>query len=327
MPPAVWPRNRNPTMTLLYTDPLFLRHETGQHPERPDRLRSVTARLDQTGLVKKCTAGTYKPLTEDEVAKLHAPAVVHRVKQVAAHGGGRLDADTVVSKDSFDVGLAAAGACCAAVDAVLKGMDRNALCLVRPPGHHATPTRSMGFCLFNNVALAARRARTVHGVSRILIVDWDVHHGNGTQDVFYDDDTVLFFSIHRFGMGFYPGTGAEDETGEGKGLGYTVNVPVRYGTSRKDYRARFTAALEKAADKMKPELVLLSAGFDAHAQDPIGSLGLESEDFVALSGDVLNVAKAHARGRLVSCLEGGYNLDALAESVQAHLEQLLADKP
>jgi acetoin utilization deacetylase AcuC-like enzyme len=182
----------------------------------------------------------------------------------------------------------------------------------------------MGFCLFNNIALAARHATSKHQLTRILIVDWDVHHGNGTQDIFYEAPDVVFFSIHRYGMGFYPGTGAKDETGRGKGQGHIFNAPLKFGTSRKDYHAQFTHVLEKGADTIKPELVLLSAGFDAHAKDPIGSLGLEVEDFATLTKQVLNVAKTHAKGRLVSCLEGGYNLDALAESVQAHVEELLA---
>jgi acetoin utilization deacetylase AcuC-like enzyme len=311
-------------MTLLYTDPLFLKHETGNHPERPDRLRSITARLKKSGLDQRCTAGTYKPLSEEEVAKVHAPMQVLRAKQVAQHGGGHLDADTVLSAESFDVALAAAGACAAAVDAVIKGPDRRAVCLVRPPGHHATPTHSMGFCLFNNIALAAHRARAAHELARVLIVDWDVHHGNGTQDIFYEDPSVMFFSIHRYGHGFYPGTGAASETGRGKGLGHIMNAPIRFGTSRKDYHAHFTHTLEKAADKIKPELVLISAGFDAHARDPIGSLGLEVEDFATLTRQVIDVAKTHAQGRLVSCLEGGYDLSALAESVEAHVRELLA---
>src|SRR5438270_5477704 len=313
-------------MTLLYTDPLFLKHETGRHPETAARLRSVTARLEKAGLVKKCAAGTYKPLTEQVVGRLHDPKVVVAIKQLAAHGGGRINPDTVVSPDSYQVALAAAGACVGAVDAVLKGDDRTALCLVRPPGHHATPTRAMGFCLFNNVALAAAHAKRQRKLTRVLLIDWDVHHGNGTQDIFYEDPEVLFYSIHRFGQGFYPGTGAAEETGKGKGLGYTLNVPVKFGTPRKDYHGLFTKALEKAADKIKPELVLLSAGFDPHAKDPIGSLGLETEDFTTLTRRVLEVAKAHAKGRLVSCLEGGYNVEILAETVQAHLEELLAFK-
>jgi acetoin utilization deacetylase AcuC-like enzyme len=313
-------------MTLLYTDPLFLKHDTGRHVETADRLRAVTARLDKAGLPKKCTAGTCKPLTEDAVRGLHAAKQVQQVKQLAAHGGGRLDPDTVVSKDSFRVALAAAGAAVAAVDAVLKGPETTALCLVRPPGHHATPTRCMGFCLFNTVALAVRHACRAHKLNRVLIVDWDVHHGNGTQDCFYEDPLVTFLSIHRYGMGFYPGTGAAAETGHGKGLGHTLNVPLSFGISRKDYLAAFRTALAKAADASKPELVLVSAGFDAHVKDPIGSLGLEVEDFVALTKEVVHVAKTHAKGRLVSCLEGGYNVEVLAETVQAHLEELLAAK-
>jgi acetoin utilization deacetylase AcuC-like enzyme len=314
-------------MTLLYTDPLFLKHDTGRHPETADRLRSITARLEKAELIKKCTAGKYTALTEEAVAALHDPKLVNAVKQLAAHGGGRIDADTVVCPDSYNVALAASGACAAAVDAIMKGDDKTALCLVRPPGHHATPKRSMGFCLFNNIALAAHHAKKAHKLTKVLIVDWDVHHGNGTQDIFYEDPEVLFYSIHRYGRGFYPGTGAAEETGKGKGTGYTLNVPVRFGTSRKDYHDLFLKALEKAADKIKPELILLSAGFDAHSKDPIGSLGLETEDFTTLTKKVLEVAKTYAKGRLVSCLEGGYNLDALAESVQTHLEELLAFKP
>jgi acetoin utilization deacetylase AcuC-like enzyme len=317
-------------MTLLYTDSLFLKHDTGpHHPETADRLKAITSRLEKSGLIKKCKAGTYKPLDEETVAKLHSAKLVTAAKQLAEHGGGRLDADTVVSADSFNVALAAAGAAVGAVDAILASgerespADRNALCLVRPPGHHATPTKSMGFCLFNNIALATRHATTKHQLSRVLIVDFDVHHGNGTQDIFYESPDVVFFSIHRYGMGFYPGTGAKDETGKGKGLGHVFNAPVKFGTSRKDYRSHFTSFLENAADKIKPELVLLSAGFDAHAKDPIGSLGLEVEDFATLTKQVLEVAKTHAKGRLVSCLEGGYNVEMLAESVEAHLKELL----
>ncbi len=314
-------------MTLLYTDPLFLKHLTGpRHPESPARLRSITTMLEKTGLSHKCTRATFKPLTEEAVCRLHDPKVVVAIKQLALHGGGHIHPDTIVSPDSYDVALAAAGACASAVDAVVKGDDHTALCLIRPPGHHATPKRAMGFCLFNNVALAATHAKRLHNLTRILIIDWDVHHGNGTQDIFYEDPEVMFYSIHRYGNGFYPGTGAAQETGRGKGLGHILNVPVKFGTPRKEYFDLFTKALEKAADKIKPELVLVSAGFDAHFKDPIGSLGLETEDFRPLSKQVLEIAKTHAKGRLVSCLEGGYNVQTLGELVEVHLEELLAFK-
>ena len=312
-------------MTLLYTDDIFLRHETTQHPECPARLVAITARLTKSGLIARCMPGTYAPLTPEQVSLIHAPEVADTARRVCERGGGRLDADTICSPASYQVALAAAGACASAVDAVLDGVDRTALSLVRPPGHHARPTHSMGFCLFNNIALAARRALD-RGLSRVLIVDWDVHHGNGTQDIFYDDPCVTFLSVHRYGHGFYPGTGAADETGTGDGLGATVNVPLRFGTRRAEYHAAFRSALEKTADRCKPELVLVSAGFDAHRLDPIGSLGLETEDYVTLTRAVLEVAEKHSAGRLVSCLEGGYNLDALAESVQAHLETLLGPR-
>jgi acetoin utilization deacetylase AcuC-like enzyme len=312
-------------MTLLYTDPVFLDHETGQHPERPARLRAISARLTQSGLAARCPAAAYQPLTVEQIERVHDASVFEIVQEVSKLGGGQIDADTVVSRQSLRVALAAAGTCSAAVDAVIRGPEATALCLVRPPGHHATPNQSMGFCLFNNIALAARRALDEHGLNRILIVDFDVHHGNGTQDIFYAEPRVMFHSIHRYGHGFYPGTGAADETGRGAGLGFTLNTPIRYGTARPDYHARFATDLQKAADKIKPELVLVSAGFDAHADDPIGSLGLQAEDFASLTQRVLDVAKTHAGGRLVSCLEGGYNLDALAESVEMHLKQLITD--
>lgn len=311
-------------MTLLYHSPLFLEHDTGRHPEQPNRLRFIQARLERAGLVQQCTRGTFEPYPEDKLTRVHSPEMIARAREVSQAGGGYLDADTILSPRSFEVALAAVGACTAATEAVVKGLDSTALCLVRPPGHHATPTRSMGFCLFDNVAVAAAHARAELGLERILILDWDVHHGNGTQDIFYADPGTVFLSIHRYGHGFYPGTGAADETGTGPGLGNTINVPVRYGTARAHYHDMFRAAVEHAADRIQPELILISAGFDAHARDPIGSLGLESEDFAELTRFVRQVANTHCKGRIVSCLEGGYNLDALAESVQAHLEELHA---
>jgi acetoin utilization deacetylase AcuC-like enzyme len=310
-------------MTLLYRDDLFLRHHTGRHPERPERLQAIQGRLEQTGLSQRCTPANYTPLTAAEVTAVHQQSVFERARHVAEQGGGYLDADTPICPESVQVALAAAGACVSAVDAVMRGEDKTALCLVRPPGHHATPTHSMGFCLFNNIALATRHACKAHGLDRVLIVDWDVHHGNGTQDIFYADGRTFFYSIHRYGSGFYPGTGAADETGTGAGLGAIVNVPVRFRTPREDYLQRFTATLTAFADKVRPQLVLVSAGFDAHRADPVGSLGLEAEDFATLTRQVLEISRMHSGGKLVSCLEGGYDLAALSASVQAHLEELL----
>jgi acetoin utilization deacetylase AcuC-like enzyme len=310
-------------MTLLFTDPRFLDHDTGPHPETAQRLRAIDARLSQDGLLQRVRLGKFAPIDTEAVAALHSSHMINRVRTVASAGGGRLDEDTVVSSASFDVGLLAAGACAAAVDAVLTTDDRRALCLVRPPGHHATPVRSMGFCLFNSVALAVERAKTKHNLNRILIVDWDVHHGNGTQDIFYEDPTVFFLSIHRYGHGFYPGTGPAEETGRGPGLGTTLNVPIRYGTPAADFHAAFNNALEKAASAIRPELVMISAGFDAHRLDPIGDLGLDVADYVTLTERVLDIAKVHSGGRVVSCLEGGYHWDATAQSVAAHLATML----
>jgi acetoin utilization deacetylase AcuC-like enzyme len=309
-------------MTLLYTDELFLRHETGPgHPERAERLRHTVKQLRQAELVAQCTAGQWAALSHEQLARVHAHELVQRVRALAEHGGGRIEADTVLSPESFEVAASAAGAAVAATDAVLTRSDHQALCLIRPPGHHATRDECMGFCLFNNVALAAERALSHHQLERILIVDWDVHHGNGTQDIFYADPRVLFFSIHRYP--FYPGTGAADETGSGRGRGFTRNEPVAFGTPRRDYRARFEQALHESASKIRPQLVLLSAGFDAHAADPIGSLGLETEDFVTLTEWVIEVASQHCEGRIVSLLEGGYNVALLAQCVEAHLKRLL----
>jgi acetoin utilization deacetylase AcuC-like enzyme len=249
--------------------------------------------------------------------------LIARAVRVCEGGGGNLDADTPVCPASLEAALSAAGAGVDAVDAVLAGEAKTAFCLVRPPGHHATRRQSMGFCLFNNIAAAARRAVDRHQVDRVLIVDWDVHHGNGTQDVYYDDERVGFLSVHRYP--FYPGSGAADETGTGRGLGYNFNLPIAYPTPRADYLNRFSRMLEEAVDRVRPELVLLSAGFDAHARDPIGCLDLETEDFIELTRLTRQAADVYAHGRLVSMLEGGYDLGALADAGEAHLRELLRD--
>ncbi len=308
-------------MALLYTDLRFLEHQTGEHPECPERLRFLNAQLDKTGLAAKFERPAVVAATREQIARIHKPAYIAEVERFATAGGGRIETDTTMSCRSYEAATLAAGAAVSAVDRVLDGPVRRATCLVRPPGHHALAAGAMGFCLFNNVAVAAAHALS-RGLERVLIVDWDVHHGNGTQDVFYDDGHVYFLSVHRYP--FYPGTGAAEETGTGAGAGTIFNLPIRFGVKRSDYLQRFETILTEAAKRAKPELVLLSAGFDAHAADPIGSLGLETEDFAPLTTLVLDAAEHYCGGKFVSLLEGGYNVPILADCVALHLETVLA---
>ncbi len=308
-------------MTLIYEDPVFLRHETGTHVERAERIRLIPERLRRSGLESRVRRVPWEPVSPTRLRQVHSGGYSHEVWAFAKSGGGYIEHDTVVSPSSYNVALMAAGSVCDATLRVLGGEDQQALCLVRPPGHHALTGGAMGFCIFNNVAIAARMAELELGVERILIVDWDVHHGNGTQAVFWEDGHVGFFSIHRWP--FYPGTGSREETGGGAGLGATRNLPIELGTARKDYLDQFRSALEDFAAKIKPQLVLVSAGFDAHRQDPVGSLGLETEDFVTLTDCVVDVAEAYAEGRVISVLEGGYDPQAMADCIEVHLAEML----
>jgi acetoin utilization deacetylase AcuC-like enzyme len=312
------------SMVRLFTDPRMLDHVTPpRHPERPERLRAVLRHLERLGLTEVCRVGHVREATDAELLRVHEPEHLDEVRRCEEQGGGLIDADTYVGKGSNLAARLAAGAAVEAVRSVIAGPSRTAFCAVRPPGHHARPANAMGFCLFGNAAIAARAAIDHEGLSRVLIVDWDVHHGNGTQEVFYQDGRVGFLSIHRYP--FYPGTGAADETGSGPGLGSTCNLPIRYGTARADYRDAFRNALERFADRLRPELILISAGFDAHYQDPIGDLGLDIDDFVTLTEMVMAVARTHASGRIVSLLEGGYNVPVLATCIAAHLACLGAE--
>lgn len=306
---------------LYYYDPLFLEHLTGAHPERPARVEQVARHLDRVGLSDQLTRPTWEPVGIERLTRVHAIDYAESVSRYAAAGGGRIEQDTVCSPRSCDVALQAAGAVCDAVERVIRGEDRQAFCLVRPPGHHALSDSAMGFCLFNNVAIGARTACGELGLERVLIVDWDVHHGNGTQATFWTDPQVAFLSIHRWP--FYPGTGRADETGSGQALGNICNVPVEFGTPRAKYLDQFTSALESLAARVQPQLLVVSAGFDSHRDDPIGSLELETEDFAVLTRRVLDVAATYADGRVVSVLEGGYNPGILAGCVELHLREML----
>jgi acetoin utilization deacetylase AcuC-like enzyme len=308
-------------MTLLYSARCFLNHETGHHPECADRIRLIPERLEKAGLMAKCKRPPFKAISRHRLTRVHSASYIDEIRAYAKSGGGHIESDTIVSPASFEVALLAAGCVCDATERIIRGEDTQALCLVRPPGHHAMTGHAMGFCLFNNVAVAARVAVDILELSRVLIVDWDVHHGNGTQATFWEDPQVGFLSIHRWP--FYPGTGDEDETGSGPGLGTTLNLPVQFGTTRKDYLARFCDSLDCFAAKIKPELILISAGFDTHHLDPVGHLGLETEDFNPITNAVLDIADTYANGRVVSVLEGGYNPDALADCVEVHLGQML----
>jgi len=308
-------------MTLIYYDPFFMQHETGAHPERADRIAGVMEKFEDEGLLGQCSRPTWKPVSRSRLTLIHSPRYIDEVWAVAKSGGGDLDHDTICSPSSYDVALLAAGAVSDAVERVVRGEDRRALCLIRPPGHHALRERAMGFCIFNNVAIAAAVAVWELGLERVLIVDWDIHHGNGTQAAFWEDPRVGFLSIHRYP--FYPGTGTEDEIGEGPGKGFTKNIPVEFGISRVEYREVLAEALEQFAAFVKPQLVLLSAGFDTHRLDPIGNLGLETEDFEPLTAMVLDVADAYADGRCVSVLEGGYNRLVMPDCLAVHLATMV----
>jgi acetoin utilization deacetylase AcuC-like enzyme len=308
-------------MTLLYDDPCFLNHETGPEIERSERLRAISHRLQHTGLAAICKRPQWQPVSRRRLTRIHSSAYIDSVMAVAKSGGGHVEQETTVSPASEDVARLAAGCVCDAVERLVRGEDTQALCLVRPPGHHAMFTHAMGFCIYNNVAIAAKVATDELDLNRVLIVDWDIHHGNGTQAVFWEDPQIGFLSIHRWP--FYPGTGRADETGGGPGEGTTVNLPIEHGTPRAEYLEVFRDALGSFAAKIRPELVLISAGFDAHRHDPIGDLGLETEDFIPLTNAVLDVADTYAGGRVVSVLEGGYDPPILADCVEVHLREML----
>ncbi len=318
------PCNQPSTGTGFVLDPVFRLHETGRgHPECPERLDAIEAALERRGLLTQLTRISARPISDPELLRCHSQAYLHSVRHDVAYGLPELSTgDTAIGDHSEDVARLAAGGALAAVEAVLDGRVRNAFAALRPPGHHAEAERGMGFCVFNNVGLAARHAQAALGIERVLIVDWDVHHGNGTQAIFWRDPSVLDVSVHEWGN--YPGSGAADERGEGPGEGFTVNCPLPAGSDGAAVLQALSGALLPAAAQFRPELVLVSAGFDGHRDDPLGRFALNSDDYGLLTELCLSVAREHAGGRLVSVLEGGYNLAALGESCAAHVAALLA---
>jgi len=302
---------------LLYHSPDFVLHDTKKHPESVSRIVQVNAMLKDQGWLDRCELHPWEPATLSQCVRNHPESYLNELQDWCDRDAGRVEADTVVSKGSWRAATMAAGAVCDAVERVIQGNDPLAFCAIRPPGHHALAAAPMGFCLLNNVAIGAHHARSL-GLNRVLIVDWDVHHGNGTQASFWEDPTVGFVSIHRFP--FYPGTGKADETGAGKGIGTKVNIPVDANIRPEEFLKRLYHATEKLANELKPELILLSAGFDAHVEDPVGGLTLEAEHFHQAGEWICKLARQYCQGRLVSLLEGGYHLKHMPESVDAHLK-------
>jgi acetoin utilization deacetylase AcuC-like enzyme len=305
--------------TLFYTHPACLEHDPGPyHPESPARLQAVLAALDTPEFARLERREAPEAAIED-LTRVHPRAFVERLLAAVPESGHRgIDADTILSPASGRAALRAAGAVVAAVDAVIAGEADNAFCAVRPPGHHAEPGRAMGFCLFNNIAVGALRARDVHGLARVAVIDFDVHHGNGTQARFAEDASLFYGSTHQFPL--YPGTGAASETG----VGNIVNVPLRPMSGSREFRLSMTRTILPALDAFRPEMVFISAGFDAHRNDPLAQLALEDADYTWVTEQLLGIARQHAKGRVVAALEGGYDLAALAASAAAHLRVLMS---
>ena len=304
--------------TALAADPTCKEHHTGsRHPERPERFDAAFGALEGLDLLRL----EPRLAVDEELSLCHSLPYIRLVEREVMSGFHELSTgDTIISQRSLDAALRSTGGALSAVDAVMSGQARTAISIGRPPGHHATVTRGMGFCLFNNVAIAARYAQKKYGVERVMIADWDVHHGNGTQDIFYTDGSVFFFSTHQHP--WYPGTGSPDETGEGAGRGTTLNCPFPAGSGREEILGAFREKLLPAAVAFQPDLLLLSAGFDSRIGDPLGNFMLTDADFADLSRVMLEIADLHARGRLVSLLEGGYSLEGLAAGLRSHVEAM-----
>jgi acetoin utilization deacetylase AcuC-like enzyme len=305
-------------------DPLYLEHGTPGHPESPARLQSIVSHLREAGLFERLTEVEPRDAGAADLELVHSFELIARVRGVADEGGAWLDADTYVVPRSYQAALRAAGGALAATDAVLDGEIGSAFCLLRPPGHHATPTRAMGFCLFNNVAVAAAHALQRRGIERVAIVDFDVHHGNGTQEIFYSDPRVLYVSTHQYP--FYPGSGYWAENGEGAGAGTTVNLPLPRGCGREEYLRAYREVAAPLLRRFRPQLLFVSAGFDAHFADPLAQMLLDTRGYFEIASLLRSLAAELCEGRVVYALEGGYDHTALAWSVRACIDTLLGNE-
>ncbi len=291
------------------------------HPEHEGRLIAIVDHLQKSGLWENLLHVRPGPAEVQWIQRVHTEAHVRFVREMCERGTGVLDqGDTRVCKESYEIALLAAGGVLAGIDVVMTGKAKNAFCAVRPPGHHAESSRAMGFCLFNNVAIGARYVQQEYGLGRVAIVDWDVHHGNGTQEIFYEDPSVLYVSTHQYP--YYPGTGSKEDIGEGKGKGFTLNIPLKAGTSDEEYIVLFDQLALPALDAFKPEFVLISAGFDAHKDDPLAGILLTEKTYAEITRKVKEIADEYCNGKIVSVLEGGYNLRALPRCLEAHVRVL-----
>lgn len=309
--------------TGLVYDPVYLKHDTGEHVENASRLEAIIAHLEQTGLKPQLTPISPRPASVEEISLVHNQQYISHIQDVAQRGGGWLDPDTATSPGSYQAATYAAGGVIRATEAVMEGEVASAFALVRPPGHHATTRRAMGFCLFNNVAIAARYALDKYKLERILIIDFDVHHGNGTQETFYDDPRVLYLSTHQYP--FYPGTGSAQETGTGDSEGTTINIPLPAGCGDAEYSAVWEQIVAPAARRFNPGLILVSAGYDAHWADGLALMQLSIAGFGMMVRIIKGLADELCPGHLALTLEGGYHFTALASSVKATFDALIGN--
>jgi acetoin utilization deacetylase AcuC-like enzyme len=307
------------TTTALYRSPLFANHDEPSHVENQRRLTAVDAALEKSGLLADRRQPAFDPATFDQLARVHDPRYIEALTRAAEQGGGWIDNDTYLGPDSVQVAALAAGAAVSAVDAALTETQKKAFVLARPPGHHARPSIGMGFCLFGTIAVGAAHA-LAQGIERIAIVDWDVHHGNGTQEIFWESPNVLFSSIHQWPL--YPGTGAAGETGIDAGAGFTLNVPLAAGAGNERYLQVLDDVILPRLRAYEPELVMVSAGYDCHRDDPLGSMRVDEDGFGAMTARLLELAESTANGRIVLVLEGGYDPPALGRSVVRTIQVL-----